>query len=376
LHRRMLNIALLAAAAAGLVACSENGARYYRPIDNYPQADASLGEKLAPGEADSAARVAAIIEAHLRHMYAAGTIYRDAHPKADGCVKATLTVEAGLPALLRRGLFHTAKSYDAVIRFSNSSEDRTRADTEGDGRGMAIKVLGIPEVPLTQDPMGPASQDFILINHPTFPVADPTKYATLIGYVDSSDKLTNFFTPILSFLLLGWTGAKNATETTASHIDSPLNTRYWSMVPYQLGPRGAAVAVKYSAAPCVAHAIVLPKTSDPNYLRHVMAAALAPGSSSACMKLMVQPRTSDDMSVEDSRMEWHEAAAPFYKVATISIPAQTFDTPQQNIACEKLSYSPWHARAEHKPLGAMNRMRKAIYERISAVRRNSPSPPD
>jgi len=47
------------------------------------------------------------------------------------------------------------------------------------------------------------------------------------------------------------------------------------------------------------------------------------------------------------------------------------NTPQQNIVCEELSYSPWHALPEHKPLGAVNRMRKAIYERISALRRSS-----
>jgi hypothetical protein len=109
-------------------------------------------------------------------------------------------------------------------------------------------------------------------------------------------------------------------------------------------------------------------------LRHAMSAALAPGTSGACMTLMVQPRTSPAMSVEDSRIEWPETQAPFYKVATITIPPQVFDTPAQNIACEQLSYSPWHALPEHRPLGAVNRMRKAIYERISAVRRSSPQP--
>lgn len=373
--RRALTIALWGAAAAGLVACAESGARYYRPIDNYPEADPALGEKLAPGEADAAARIAAIIEAHLRDKYANGTIYRDAHPKADGCVRATFTVASGLPAPLRQGLFSAAEPYAAVIRFSNANEDRTRSDSQGDGRGMAVKVLGVLEAPLTRDPRGPPAQDFIMINHPTFVVASPASYRTLIGYVDSSDRLTHLFAPVLSFLTLGWTGTKNAVETTASHIDSPLNARYWSMVPYQLGPKGAAVAVKYSAAPCQARPVVLQSTTDPDHLRHVLAAALAPGGPGGCMRFMVQPRTSTAMSVEDSRIEWPEAAAPFRQVATITIPPQTFDTPAQNAACEELSYSPWHALPEHKPLGAVNRMRKAIYERISAVRRGSPRPP-
>jgi hypothetical protein len=40
------------------------------------------------------------------------------------------------------------------------------------------------------------------------------------------------------------------------------------------------------------------------------------------------------MDVEDSRIEWKEAQALFYKVATIRIPRQVFDTPEQNEFCE------------------------------------------
>ena len=66
--------------------------------------------------------------------------------------------------------------------------------------------------------------------------------------------------------------------------------------------------------------------------------------------------------------EWKEAKAPFYKVAEIRIPQQTFDAADQNSFCENLSLSPWHALPEHKPLGSTNRMRKVIYEHISRVR--------
>lgn len=66
--------------------------------------------------------------------------------------------------------------------------------------------------------------------------------------------------------------------------------------------------------------------------------------------------------------EWKESDAPFYKVATLTIPQQTFDTPAQNQMCENLSFSPWHALPEHRPLGAANRMRKVIYDHISRVR--------
>ena len=74
------------------------------------------------------------------------------------------------------------------------------------------------------------------------------------------------------------------------------------------------------------------------------------------------------MSVENSTIEWKEAQAPFYKVASILIPQQDFDTEEQNRFCENLSFTPWHALAEHRPLGVNNRLRKTIYERISRVR--------
>lgn len=66
--------------------------------------------------------------------------------------------------------------------------------------------------------------------------------------------------------------------------------------------------------------------------------------------------------------EWKEEVAPFWEVATIRIPAQQFDTPELKKLGETLSFNVWHAVEEHRPLGAVNRMRKVVYERISRVR--------
>jgi len=89
------------------------------------------------------------------------------------------------------------------------------------------------------------------------------------------------------------------------------------------------------------------------------------------------------MDVEDSRTEWKEAQAPFYRVATIHIPAQVFDTPAQSQFCENLSFTPWHALPEHKPFGVTNRLRKVIYDHMSrlrqemnATKRQEPPSPD
>lgn len=69
-----------------------------------------------------------------------------------------------------------------------------------------------------------------------------------------------------------------------------------------------------------------------------------------------------------SATEWPKRETPFYKVATIHIPRQAFDAQGQNAFCDKLSFHPWHALPEHRPVGITNRLRKVIYERIDQIR--------
>jgi len=86
------------------------------------------------------------------------------------------------------------------------------------------------------------------------------------------------------------------------------------------------------------------------------------------------------MSVEDSKGEWSEERAPFHKVATITIPQQKFSSPAQNEFGDNLSFTPWHALPDHRPLGRVNRVRRVVYEELSKLRhelnhapRNEPS---
>ncbi|KCZ12231.1 catalase domain protein, partial [Acinetobacter baumannii 42057_5] len=62
------------------------------------------------------------------------------------------------------------------------------------------------------------------------------------------------------------------------------------------------------------------------------------------------PRRKREIFTKLVLFEWKENEAPFYQVATIHIPKQSFDTPEQNQFCENLSFTPWHALPEHKPL--------------------------
>jgi hypothetical protein len=359
---------VVGACSAAPAGPARNNAQTPQEAAAYPQADTRLGEKLVPGESAVAEKIAVRIEQSIRQQYRPGTARRDAHPKAHGCVKAEIRILEAIPASLVHGMFVPGRSYPAVIRFSNGSGDATRADIQRDARGMAIKVYGIPGEKLVEDGGQAGTQDFIMINHPVFFANDPGRYLELIDAQDSD----SFFKKLSLPFALGVRGSLIALQTASSRIANPLQVRYWSMVPYQLGTGEDRVAVKYSARPCTAEQDPMPRQPAHDFLRDALRNTLQ--KRDACMELLVQPRTSASMSVEDSMTEWNEDKAPFYSVAMIHIPLQDFDSPDRNAQCENLAFNPWHALPAHKPLGAMNRMRKVIYERISRVRHEMNAP--
>jgi hypothetical protein len=337
-------------------------ARLPAPSRPYADVDAELGEHLYRNEESIAEELSSVIEQSIRKQYTAGNARRDAHPKAHGCVKAEIHVLDHFPDALAKGIFVPGKTYQAWIRFSNGAGDPTRADIKRDARGMAIKVLGVPGKKLLDDEDQAMTQDFIMINHPNFFATDPARYLSFIQDGNSD----HFYRKLLIPFDLGAKGTRIALETRSSRIANPLQTRYWSMVPYQLGTGAGRQAVKYSARGCSATTDPMPSKPEHDFLRGALRNTLQTGD--ACMEFLVQPRTSNRMDVEDSRTEWKESQAPFYRVATIHMARQVFDTGEQNEFCENLSFTPWHGLPEHKPLGVTNRLRKVIYDHISRVR--------
>jgi Catalase len=329
-----------------------------------PEIDAELGESFGPDEEDAAHAIAAAMRRNIEKAYPPGKrpARRDAHPKAHGCVRATFRVEEGLPPQLAQGVFVPGKSYAAWIRFSNGDGNPNRADAKGDSRGMAIKLLGVPGEKILPEEKDAQTQDFLMITHPVFIVDDAARYLALIERSGSR----NPFVRALAPLTLGIRGALNALATTRATIASPLETRYWSTTAYRLGTGARKLAVKYSARPLLPPTATPPRDPGPDFLRGVMAQQLAEREFG--FDFLVQPRSSSELSVERSTVEWAEGEAPFHKVATISIPRQTFSSTAQDVFCENLSFTPWHSLPEHRPLGSINRVRRVVYEEISRAR--------
>jgi hypothetical protein len=322
---------------------------------------ADSSESVPAGEAEATARIAALIEGTVaKDAKETGSARRDAHAKAHGCVRASFRVSEKLPPELRQGVFQEGRTYRSWIRFSNGS-GRAAKDSEGDGRGMAIKLLGVPGPKLAGDEQ--ATQDFLLINSPVFFVRNAADYVEF-SKAAAAGKPFSFF--IHGFNPFRWRfhELRNAFALIRKKTGNPLDIRYWSLTPYLFGDGGPA---KFSTRPCAAPPIEKPDRKNPSFLRDAMSARLKSGG--ACFEFLVQLRTDPAREpVEDPTIEWSETPSPFTPVATIDIPAQGFESPEQMKFCENLSMNPWHALPEHRPLGGINRVRKIVYEEISKLR--------
>jgi hypothetical protein len=76
------------------------------------------------------------------------------------------------------------------------------------------------------------------------------------------------------------------------------------------------------------------------------------------------------MPVENAAVVWPERLSPFVPVATLRLPVQQFDTPQQLALADVFSFNPWHALPAHRPLGSQNRARRDIYLALSQLRQS------
>jgi hypothetical protein len=307
-------------------------------------------ETKPPGEDAAIQTIAELVKAQVLKTAAGGKPRRDAHPKMHGCVSARLEVLHGLPDALREGLFETPRTYAAWVRFSNGSST-PQGDAADDGRGMAIKVMGV-------EASRSGTQDFVMINAPAFFVRNAADYVDFSRAVHSPLK---FFFPSLNPFKWRLHELLAGRAISQRQVPNPLDAQYFTMAPLLFGD----TPCKVSARPVGAPSAFADRTA-PDFLRDNLAKALAEGDK--VFELCVQLRVDNAMPVEDPTIVWSEARSPFLAVARLTIPRQVFATPERDAFGENLSFTPWHGLDAHRPLGGINRVRRLVYETISALR--------
>ena len=293
---------------------------------------------------------------------------RDAHAKAHGCVKAEVTVLAELTPSLRQGVFsEPGKTWQAMIRLSNGNA-YPQFDSIRDARGMAIKLFDVPGKALLGERQAQREQDFVMFSHPNFFVSDVAEYRQNVAAQADGKKIGAFFP--------GWDPRTwqirhlfIALATLSPPPDSPTGATYFSVSPYKFGEANAKFRVAPDPDNCPAYTLPPQNHDLPNFLRSALNQQLSTDRVPACFVLQIQRQDANTyMPIEDTSIEWREQDSPFETVARITVPAQDFDTPALNLACDNLSFNPWFGIEAHRPIGGINRLRKAVYEAVSDYR--------
>jgi hypothetical protein len=292
-------------------------------------------------------------------------VLRDAHSRGIGCVEATFQVDEDLPLTFQTGVFKKpGKTYPALIRFSNSLGPA--GDHVKDARGMAIKLFGVEGDKLLASQENATTHDFLQIDAPYFPARDAREFAGLVALKSQPGGIVGFLArnPVLRTRELKALydlsfGNKNNGKSLAERT-------YYSQTAYLLKGPAINLPIKFASLPC-GPVPALPLDGSSAELRHDLATRLEAGE--LCFRFAIQTyKVGAGFSVEDGMNEWDEEKSPLRPVATIRIPKQRFMTDDKLRYCDNLSFQPWHALPEHRPLGNLNRTRKVVYDMISTYR--------
>jgi len=329
-------------------------------------------ETVADGEE---ARLVAYAEA-LRAIQAgragAGSPARALHAKGNCGVEGELTVLPDLPDPARAGLFAKPATYRAYVRYSNG-DGRRRADTAGDVRGVAVKVVGVEGTKIIPGMENETTQDFLLIRTPSIPFRNADEFVAVVTAAQSNPLL--LLPRVIGRLGLGRT--LELLPKLGRSLNAPMvslaTTRYFSAAPVRCG----AHAVHYALAPQAAPSPDAAPGRTADYLRDELAGRLARGP--VVYDLQIQFYVDEARTpIEDSSVEWKEQDAPFVTVARLTLPEQDLDGARaRKIAAfiEGLSFDPWHALEAHRPLGNVMRARNHAY-RLSTQQRAAAREPD
>ena len=101
---------------------------------------APLGQEIIPENEDQITKdISDLLTDNLREQYKNTQFLRDTHPKDNGCIRGTFTVEGHIDKTYQQGVFQAGASYPVWMRFSNSVEE-LKDDYEKDFRGLAMKL--------------------------------------------------------------------------------------------------------------------------------------------------------------------------------------------------------------------------------------------
>jgi hypothetical protein len=322
-------------------------------------------EVITPGEAERLEALAAELAAMQAKRIAKNGAERALHEKQHGAFEATLEVLPDVAPWARVGIFATPGPKKAFVRCSNGMPGKKK-DGVDDLRGFAVKVLDVPGEKLIPPLKDATTQDFLTVNVTTVPFATPEQF---IGFVTAAEEgplsllrtLLFRFGPVQSFGLL--------RRAAAWKIKSPptlVACKYNSVVPVKWGN----YAVRYGFFPVTVPEPTRPVADGRDRLRDDLQARLERGP--WVLEMRVQGFEDEASTpIEDGTRDW---TAPWTPVARLTVhpPGDRREAIEADVA--KMSFDPWHAPIEFRPLGLAMRARNPAYRESTKQRGASPEP--
>jgi hypothetical protein len=297
------------------------------------------------------------VQLKLRKRSGASEVQRAFHAKSVlGVANAELRVVHDIPPGFIAGYFQPGASYAATVRLSNAN-GTPRPDHVPDMRGAAVRIK-----------VSEAEQHDLLMTN--FPVAHARNARQFVAFAQAMAGPKLLLVPRLLWRVgLPETirMLRNVSQAASRPIRSVALETYWSRGPILWGES----PVRYLLRPAVGAAgAPEPSTSDPEYLHREVADRLR--GAEVSFDLCIQPFVDEAATpIEDGAVEWTETASPPLRVATLTIPRQDIDAADGRATqrlVDQIAFNPWHTTEQFRPLGNLNRARKAVYRASSAHR--------
>ncbi len=299
-----------------------------------------------------------------------GHAHRSFHVKSHVGLRATFTVLDDIPPDAKHGVFAAARSFDALVRLSNGFSS-PMPDWFPDLVGCAVKLTDVPGEKLLAGEEGAGTQDFLALNQPYIPAADPAQLLLI------STAPANVLTA--PFKILRGLGLAHTLQVVAWAVRwavrrvllrSVTTEDFYGLVPITIGPH----AVKYKWQSRQVPAPLPPGASRRNYLRDDLHHRLAAGD--LHFDFLVQFYVDPVRTPLDGAYAWTDA--PFVKLAELTIhrcDVDSLEAKQWENRLGDLSFNPWHAIAAHRPIGNIQRARGMVYQASAKYRGREPEPP-
>lgn len=316
-------------------------------------------ERIPPGEE-------AHHEALAERLLAVGTARdrgaprRVLHLKPHVGVEGRLTVRDDVPEELRVGLFAAPKTHRVLVRFSNGGTAH-QADPKPDVRGIALKVFDVAGKKVIPGLEDAPTQDFLMILASAVPFRTPEEFVTLVAA--AARPATALFALLRGLGFSRTFAVLGALRKGLGEIVPSLATAtFHTALPLRFGPFAAKLRLLPTAKDAG------PAEGSPSRYRDDLVRRLAGGP--LAWELSAQLWEDEARTpIEDPTVEW---TGPFVPLARLEIPRQDVASAAGKALetfVEEVSFDPWHALIEHRPLGAMMRARNAAYRRSTAARR-------